>query len=1550
MVTVVQEIQSKYIQTFIWTKSDHKLSGKYGCKHECSSVLIGNRIFVYGGKHRRSKAKPEFYTVTGTVTIPDIIVSSNERIAINRDKKHKENNQNNTIKKDSRCCNCQRILGRVEKYKSIYLSVIIHFSDVITDYLVLIQYVFYAYDEYFGENSNHPNINYLFASILSFLTIFLNKVFSSYYIWIFTHNIWDIMLNMFDFYIFKQVCASHETGNKTDLLAYLQKLEKVFESSPQFTIQTFVLLRSQTQNNISYSNGGTGIVQFIQILSILLSLYAISSKLISDDKIVFIESSGANKLFKSKWVYRTLFRLCEVMSNLLLIIVVFVFYGVYLGFTYLCYFLFINFILFRNGLLGENKSNILAHLVAVTNLGITPMHDSSATRTKCISTTFKCIIMCLFNRCICFCKKIINREYTRSLSFYLIITRIVSGFWIALITIILYYTMRNVDFFDHEMLLYVIPQKHTRYQNSQLVQILLWLVLLCHFLQFAFYKLIFQSMNLGVSLQRDFTTYVLNYKFSDAIRLENIKKQQINNVAILKKVLNTIVDQNVPLLGVTRKQLQTFKNITKTQRNQHVYLINEIETVTQTNYKDCQVMLCDILTNAIYNSHLTMISFIIVNTWIGDICLKKFGRSNSQNVLLFLIDNCSHRNDIIKMVTMQYDGHFDNNFGQLLTDETGDVTSYGCQEYVIHQLIATIKNKPDIISYLAEKYWDVFVECNILRYIYVYQMSNLINCIQFPFLTDYIISNSVVVDDYKNEINPNRAEMIVNLLKNHDCDFNLIRNYKKKSRFRYSLFFEYLTNVVINNGNNNDHDVQVEKFGNYLDTIPDLTQTMERRHIEVKKNKHLYPDKVYSIVGAFVDWYGDRNEVDMKNNGVLYLKLFEYLLMKVNNIIDMNQNVEFAWTSELYSSRNVNLLCFVFMRVDLAAIQLFLKHQKENTHFQFVIKTGQQVYQVSKWIAAQTKWTDSEKVEVLELVDNYASLFSQHDMVNMSSKAFNCDSEIKTQNDIDEETDSSSGSGSSSTTINISESSDNESLSGSGASSGSRSGRNYNTYKSNDMSDFVYSRINDDAKNDHEHDSKKHDTDDIGDTSTDASVSKTNFQAIFESILYDSFMENNFVLFDILLNFWQAEFAAKYGTISIFEFGSKNDNLLAMIENEHGNDLNARSLNMAFAVFEKYYNQSWNGMNRTSIVNLTKKCQFYDVIERSVEKSQHRFVLKLCQINFATSTSWRQICRILTKLIKNTTKSQDFVQATYIIDEILNANTLVVANHKRISGGVMDALLDHPNALEWMKVFCDKHTLRLPKRFYVEKVLQHPKMIEIIDNLELRFEYKYFDTTTHKRSSYDNLFLCAVQRDNVYFLNHWINSVTKKKQQHKSAKNMILNIPQLETYCQSAKMIDFLVNMGWVVPQLTTLLRIKNVSPALVKYAIEKQSIQIELHHLNMRMECISKHDDDSSSSSDHDVNTDGYIDIDDDPAYTLDVMHILLTYSDEALKLEFCSIMHRYSKIPKPFFVKECNDTTQHCIWVGDGVYRAGEQFQDQRYIARNQSIFFRKSKSTNI
>ena len=62
------------------------------------------------------------------------------------------------------------------------------------------------------------NVDYLWVSIAAGCIIVFNRILSCYYILKFTESYFDMILNIFDFYIFREIFASHESGNKTDLM------------------------------------------------------------------------------------------------------------------------------------------------------------------------------------------------------------------------------------------------------------------------------------------------------------------------------------------------------------------------------------------------------------------------------------------------------------------------------------------------------------------------------------------------------------------------------------------------------------------------------------------------------------------------------------------------------------------------------------------------------------------------------------------------------------------------------------------------------------------------------------------------------------------------------------------------------------------------------------------------------------------------------------------------------------------------------------------------------------------------------------------------------------------------------------------------------------------------------------------------------------------------------------------------------------------------------------------------------------------------------------
>ena len=522
----------------------------------------------------------------------------------------------------------KQIFYRVCKYKGIYFTAIIHFSDVITDILILCQYILFAIDENF-YSCNYDNIDYFWVAVCSFLILILNRILGCLLIWTFTQSWFDTFLNFFDFYLFKEIFASHNSGNKTDLMQFLQKIEKIFESSPEFILQTFVLLRSDA----SYTN-----IQAIltQLISISLSVYAISNKLISDDSKAFIESSGANTSWKPHklFVFRVLYRICEVTSNLFLFVIIGVFFGAFWLFLYFFWLLSINWILYTNGLLGESAVNIVAYSISIMNLGLVPRHtdehrvqnynyrdsgksidlitapqdsdnvshssvmrnDSNVVDMMMTETDDNngiknwrrkcgCLLQCMINIWYLKCK-FNNHKRARYLSYYYTISRIIQSLIILTITIIMFYATRNENW-----TCVICTQSTSRNENHISMTICLFLTVACILCQYVFFQLFFNALHLGTSLNRDTGSLISKYQFFDGIRLERIKTRNKTDklqsyLEIYDKILNNIIiDKNIPLIYFT----DTVKNdsIRSETVKEYQYFINQINDIIDEFNRAC---------------------------------------------------------------------------------------------------------------------------------------------------------------------------------------------------------------------------------------------------------------------------------------------------------------------------------------------------------------------------------------------------------------------------------------------------------------------------------------------------------------------------------------------------------------------------------------------------------------------------------------------------------------------------------------------------------------------------------------------------------------------------------------------------------------------------------------------------------------------------------------------------------------------------------------------------------------------------------------------------
>eukprot|EP01083_Nonionella_stella_P271310 919297_1 len=125
----------------------------------------------------------------------------------------------------------------------------------------------------------------------------------------------DFLLQIFDILIMKAIWVSYKlkTTEPSNMQRYLGLLEATFESAPQIMLtMVFMLKSAETNTKISA----------VFILSTLFSLWSLSSRVISDDSIMFKEDwNGLNiackhcPILNLKYIYRMIWRLLEITNR-----------------------------------------------------------------------------------------------------------------------------------------------------------------------------------------------------------------------------------------------------------------------------------------------------------------------------------------------------------------------------------------------------------------------------------------------------------------------------------------------------------------------------------------------------------------------------------------------------------------------------------------------------------------------------------------------------------------------------------------------------------------------------------------------------------------------------------------------------------------------------------------------------------------------------------------------------------------------------------------------------------------------------------------------------------------------------------------------------------------------------------------------------------------------------------------------------------------------------------------------------------------------------------
>eukprot|EP01084_Bolivina_argentea_P082834 149978_1 len=298
----------------------------------------------------------------------------------NSDNKTSSQNQPTEIvnKSKNQCMKFTKLWAKIMwKMRSVYSSLAVHSFDVLTDVLVIIEWL--NTPNYSGDHINPQLMAYSGIAIIIF-----SKLFSSIAIFIKERNIIRAILQFFDLLIFTEIFDAHKKiksqlsqkqKNKTAIEAtlsfkYIRQMEAVFESVPQSILQLVYIMRTGTVE----SN------QTIFIISILQSIISMTNSNLNHDYTRMLHPQY--KKYKQKlpptiqFFKHSICRLAEITHRIGLLSLIWTVCGgqifsVVLGIEFLIKFISTEF-LFQVGEILENMDSVL---LAITCLVIVPSEE-----------------------------------------------------------------------------------------------------------------------------------------------------------------------------------------------------------------------------------------------------------------------------------------------------------------------------------------------------------------------------------------------------------------------------------------------------------------------------------------------------------------------------------------------------------------------------------------------------------------------------------------------------------------------------------------------------------------------------------------------------------------------------------------------------------------------------------------------------------------------------------------------------------------------------------------------------------------------------------------------------------------------------------------------------------------------------------------------------------------------------------------------------------------------------------------------------------------------
>eukprot|EP01084_Bolivina_argentea_P035758 66250_1 len=249
---------------------------------------------------------------------------------------------------------------------SFFTPIFFHFWDTATDLAVVCDWIPDA--SWNGRNENGNTFYFIIGSIISQI---MYRLISGYG-YAKKFNIYNGFLQFLDIQLFFEIYYSVNSkmyNNKSTIqLRWIRKMESVLESAPQAWIQLVYVFSLNNSKDISI------IVQ----ISLLFSILSITSSVVRSDEWIIREETNANKMCPPNWrfIIRSIFRLCEIttriciMSLLSQIRVSNKYYGIYIIILIISLQIIFYLIMYKDGFLGNDLSNIIEILIVHPNLSL----------------------------------------------------------------------------------------------------------------------------------------------------------------------------------------------------------------------------------------------------------------------------------------------------------------------------------------------------------------------------------------------------------------------------------------------------------------------------------------------------------------------------------------------------------------------------------------------------------------------------------------------------------------------------------------------------------------------------------------------------------------------------------------------------------------------------------------------------------------------------------------------------------------------------------------------------------------------------------------------------------------------------------------------------------------------------------------------------------------------------------------------------------------------------------------------------------------------------